>query len=234
MRRNLVIHGGIYHPFAESAAALADALAECGIASESTEDVEGGLARLAAGGYDLLTVHALRWRMLDHEKYAPFRAQYAMTLSDAGRAAIQGFVAAGGAVLALHTAAICFGEWPGWGEILGARWRWGQSFHPPEQRVHVHVEDGRHPITAGIADFEVDDEIFHDLERTAVLRPLLSARATPESAAQPLLWAREHGRGRVVYDALGHSADSIRHPVHRRILQQSARWLCGDCEKAPA
>ena len=69
---------------------------------------------------------------------------------------------------------------------------------------------------------------------TRVLRPLLSARATPESAAQPLLWAREHGRGRVVYDALGHSADSIRHPVHRRILQQSARWLCGDCEKAPA
>ena len=112
MRRNLIIHGGIYHPFAESAAALADALAECGIASDATEDVEGGLARLAAGGYDLLTVHALRWRMLDHEKYAPFRAQYAMTLSAAGRAAIQGFVAAGGAVLALHTAAICFGMEP--------------------------------------------------------------------------------------------------------------------------
>jgi type 1 glutamine amidotransferase len=231
MRRNLVIHGGIYHPFAESAAALAAALLDCGIESELTDDVEGGLARLAAGGYDQLTVYALRWRMLDHEKYAPFRSQYAMTLSEPGRDAIEGFVTGGGALLALHTATICFGEWPGWGEILGARWRWGQSFHPPEQRVHVHVEDGRHPITTGIADFEVDDEIFHDLEPTARWQPLLSARATPESAAQPLLWAREHGAGRVVYDALGHSADSIRHPMHRRILQQSARWLCGSREK---
>jgi type 1 glutamine amidotransferase len=224
--RNLLIHGGIYHPFAEAAGALAAALDECGITSELTDDVEGGLAKLAAGGYDLLTVYALRWRMLDDPKYAPFRAQYAMSLSEAGQSAISGFVAGGGSVLALHTATICFGDWPGWGDIVGARWKWGQSFHPPEQNVHVHVVDAAHPVTAGLADFTVDDEIFHDLEPTTVLRPLLSASATPDAPLQPLCWARDAGRGRVVYDALGHSADSVRHPSHRRLLQQAARWLC--------
>jgi type 1 glutamine amidotransferase len=230
--RNLVIHGGIYHPFAEAAGELAAALDECGIASELTDDVEGGLARLAAGNYDMLTVYALRWRMLDDPKYAPFRAEYAMSLSEAGRNAISGFVARGGSVLALHTATICFGDWPGWGAILGARWKWGQSFHPPEQNVRVHVTDFAHPVTEGLTDFAVDDEIFHDLEPTETLRPLLSARAAPDAPIQPLCWARETGPSRVVYDALGHSATSIRHPSHRRLLQQAARWLCAPREES--
>jgi type 1 glutamine amidotransferase len=134
-------------------------------------------------------------------------------------------------VLALHTATICFGDWPGWGEILGARWKWGQSFHPPEQHVHVHVTDVVHPVTRGLTDFTVDDEIFHDLEPTTTLQPLLWAQATPDAPAQPLCWAREAGPGRVVYDALGHSADSVRHPSHRRLLQQAARWLCAPREE---
>lgn len=224
MLRNLVIYGGIYHPFAEGAGALADALAERGVESDLTDDVEGALARLP--GYDLLTVYALRWRMLDHPKYEPFRAEYAMSLSAAGRAALERHLAAGGALLALHTASICFDDWPGWGEMLGARWRWGQSFHPPQQSVHVHVEDGAHPICAGVGDFAVEDEIFHALEPTAPLQPLLSARVAADSPVQPLLWARRHGRGRVVYDALGHTVESIRHPAHRRILQQAVDWLC--------
>ncbi|MFM7275896.1 MAG: ThuA domain-containing protein, partial [Gammaproteobacteria bacterium] len=125
----------------------------------------------------------------------------------------------------LHTASICFDDWPGWGEVLGARWRWGQSFHPAPQTVQVHVEDPAHELTAGIADFEVEDEIFHALEATHAIHPLLSARATADSAPQPMLWARRHGEGRVVYDALGHTVASISHPVHQRVLQQAARWL---------
>jgi hypothetical protein len=224
MLRNLVIFGGIYHPFAEAARALADALAETGVRSDLTDDVEGALARLPE--YDLVTVYALRWRMLDDPKYAPFRAEYAMSLSAAGRAAFGTHLSTGGALLALHTACICFDDWPGWGEMLGARWRWGQSFHPPQQTVHVHVEDPAHPICAGVADFVVEDEIFHALEPTAALQPLLSARAAPDAPEQPLMWARCHGDGRVVYDALGHTVESIRQPAHRRILQQAVGWLC--------
>ena len=225
MRRNLILHGGIYHPFAEGAAELAALLEACGIRSALETDVEAAFVRLAGGEVDMLTVYALRWRMLDHEKYAPFRAEYAISVSAAGRAALEGWVTGGGAVLALHTASICFDDWPGWGEVLGARWRWGQSFHPPVQPVCVHVEDEAHPICAGLRDFELEDEVFHDLEHTDALHPLLSARVGPQAPVQPMLWARRHGKGRVVYDALGHTASSLQHPLHRQVLQQAARWL---------
>ena len=51
--RNLVIIGGISHPFAAAGAELAAMLAPHGIASELTEDVEAGLARVARGEFDL-------------------------------------------------------------------------------------------------------------------------------------------------------------------------------------
>ena len=97
MRRNLIIHGGIYHPFASTSEVIAGILSDCDIETDMTTDVEAGLAALP--DYDLLTVNALRWRMLDHPKYIPFRDRWAMTLSDPGRAAIEQHVARGGAVL---------------------------------------------------------------------------------------------------------------------------------------
>ena len=51
--RNLLLTGGIGHPFADAAPALAAILDAVGIRSEVTTDIEGGLARLASGGFDL-------------------------------------------------------------------------------------------------------------------------------------------------------------------------------------
>jgi type 1 glutamine amidotransferase len=148
-----------------------------------------------------------------------------MTPSDAARAAIARHVRGGGGLLALHTASICFDDWPGWGEVLGARWRWGQSFHPPPQQAQVHVADAEHPICAGVTDFELEDEVFHDLEHTDDNHALLSASAGSDGRPQPVLWARRHGAGRVVYDALGHTVSSLQHPCHRRLLRQATQWL---------
>jgi uncharacterized protein len=51
--------------------------------------------------------------------------------------------------------------------------------------------------------------------------------ATPPGVdlpAQPLLWAREFGGGRVVYDALGHQPESYAVPGHREIVRRAIRW----------
>ena len=234
MPRNLILHGGIYHAFAEGAAEIAAMLVDCGIHSELESDVEAAFARVRSGEFDMLTVYALRWRMLDHEKYEPFRAEFVMSVSAAGRAALEEFVTDGGALLALHTASICFDDWPGWGEVLGVRWRWGQSFHPPPQQAHVHVEDATHPICAGVSDFEVEDEVFHHLERTDTAPALLSATAGADGSPQPVLWARRHGQGRVVYDALGHTVSSLQHPQHRQLLRQATSWLSSASTGTPS
>ena len=69
--RNLLLTGGIVHPFESAAPALAGVLRRHGIESTVTEDIEGGLADLARDRFDLLTIYALRWSMKDDNTRPP-------------------------------------------------------------------------------------------------------------------------------------------------------------------
>jgi len=136
-------------------------------------------------------------------------------------------------LLGLHTASLCFDDWEGWKDVLGAVWMWGRSHHPPYGRVEVTPTATGHEITAGLGAFELNDEVYSGLELTSGIQPLLTATpcSTPSEnnrSAAPVLWARSFGRGRVVYDALGHDRSSLEHPIHGHILARSARWLRGE------
>ena len=80
MTRNLILCGGIFHEFHASSDELARVLSPLGIESVVEDDIEAGLAALAEGSFELLTVNALRWQM-QGEKYDPYRDEWAMTLS---------------------------------------------------------------------------------------------------------------------------------------------------------
>jgi type 1 glutamine amidotransferase len=220
--RNLILTGGFSHSFPDAAPALADVLADAGFASTITEHIEAGIASLAEGAFDLVTVYALRWRMLTGEKYQPYRAQWAFSLSEAGRQTLTRFVETGGGLLALHTAAICFDDWPEWRQLIGGAWIWGRSSHPPLGPVPVTPGPGTHAITAEVPPFELRDEVYGNLDMEAGVEPLLMGDAG--AGSWPLLWARPVGKGRVVTDLLGHDRAAIEQPVHRRILTRSAQW----------
>ena len=53
--------------------------------------------------------------------------------------------------------------------------------------------------------------------------PLLSHHH--DDGEYPLLWARQYGNARVVYDALGHDLRSYRSAEHRRVLSNAIDWL---------
>jgi hypothetical protein len=224
--RNLILTGGHTHRFDVGAPVLAELLAEQGIASTVTDDIEGGLAALEATRPELLTVYALRWSMAVGDKYAPHRGRWAFILSGTGRSAIDAHLARGGGLLALHTALICFDDWPGWKDILGGAWAWGRSRHEPYGSVEARPRDTDHPLLRGVDDFTLRDEAYADLDLHADVHPLLHARSE-KGDWQPVLWTRQVGDGRVVVDALGHDAGSFTHPVHRRIVARGARWALG-------
>ena len=223
MPQNLIITGGIFHPFEESSAALADILTAVGIESQTTTDIDAGLRSLVDGAYSMVTINALRWSMTTGDKYEPYRDQWAYRIPEASRAALTGFVENGGALLGIHTASICFDDWPGWQQLLGGRWVWGQSHHPPLGEVTAMPTSATHAITDGVAQFTVNDEVYSALALEPDVVGLLEADAG--DGPQPLVWAREVGRGRVVYDALGHDAASVRQPQHEQLLQQAGAWL---------
>lgn len=232
MTRGLLLSGGPTHDFDATSGAVVDLLGEEGIATTVLTDPADAVDELRRAGdgsaapVALLAVNALRWGMAQ-ERYAPFRAEHAFHLADGDAAVLDDFVRSGGGLLALHTAVICFDAHPVWRELCGAAWDWASSTHPPYGPSAVHVsERGRaHPLTAGLDDFAVDDEVYGFLDEVDGLEPLLTGHHGGRD--HPLLWARTVGEGRVVTDLLGHGPGSFEHPAHREVLRRAARWAIG-------
>ncbi len=228
MTANLLLTGGP-HPFVETTPLLVDLLAEEGVATTVVTDPFEALARLGAAEagtgppVDLVTVHALRWRM-DQERYADLRAEHAVVVGDDDLEVLDRFVRAGGGLLALHTAVICFDGAATWRALCGATWDWDRSSHPPLGPVAVlPTAAGRaHEVTGGVAAFTVEDEAYGFLDEVDSLEPLLVAEHGGRT--HPLVWARAVDRGRVVTDLLGHGPASFEAPAHRRVLARAAAW----------
>ncbi len=223
MPRNLIITGGIFHPFEASSAAIAALLEKDGIESDVVTDVDAGLQALPDGPYSMVTINALRWGMMTADKYEPYRAEWAYQTPPASRDALTGFVAGGGGLLGMHTASICFDDWPGWQSLLGGQWVWGRSHHPPLGELTARPTDVGHEVSAGVEAFTVTDEVYHSLALEPDVDALIEADAG--EGPQPIAWARHVGQGRVVYDALGHDAASLNVPGHARLVRQAAQWL---------
>ena len=222
----VIVSGGVAHDFPATSAELVRVLAEAGLRATVEEDVEAVLTGLGAGGdRPLVVINLLRWTM-HVERYLHLRDEWSISLSGDARAGLFQHVHSGGGLLAMHGASICFDDWPGWRDLLGGVWDWDRSAHPAlAGPVPVTVATDRHPIVAGVGDFEIVDEVYGFLDRADDAVGLMSS---PHSGTDhPLLWARTVGSGRVVYDALGHHVPSYAVPEHRRIVRRAARWAAG-------
>ena len=224
---NLLITGGINHDFDDAAQALKDVLSQSNITSIIVNDIDEAFQLLSEQSFELVTMFTLRWRMLDDDKYIPFRAQWAYEISAQDQLALTRHVEQGGGLLGLHTASICFDTWHDWPALLGARWKWGSTFHPAPAPFTVTNINAHHPTTRSLADFIVVDEIYHNIEAAPHAEPLFAARSEQDNSMQTLAWASEYGQGRVVYDALCHDRASIEAAGHATFLQQAARWASG-------
>lgn len=221
---NLIYAGGIYHDFAAMTDALATELSAEGIDSTVCFDLDECAGLLATGCIDLFTVYALRWRMLDGEKYIPLRGEWALEVSDESRASIENHVKTGGGLMALHTAVICFDDWPQWHRILGGCWVWQKSSHPPQQSTTVRIADPSKALTVGLQRFELQDEVYQNLYLDDGIEVLANATIEGDAGQHPVIWTHGYGAGRVFCDTLGHDAASIRNPTHASLLRRGARW----------
>lgn len=138
---------------------------------------------------------------------------------------VEGFLARGGGLLAVHSSTIAFPGLQSWHLVVGASWEHGKTFHPPLDRTLVRRTGVKHPIVDGMGDFWVEDERYTDLLLAEGCGIEALYEHTHEGVTHPLLWAREVGGGRVVYDALGHDERSYDAPERVELLRRSAEWL---------
>ncbi len=214
------------HDFASTGAALVELAASAGHRCELIAHPDDAVSALDA--LDALVVCGLWWRMLG-DVYDAWRAEHAYSPPEATRAALDRFVRDGGGLVAVHTAPICFDDWPGWRDVIGGAWRWGVSSHPPRGPVAATLVT-EHPVLAGLPPvMQLDDEVYGDLDVRDDVEVLAVARRDADDDDQPVVWAHHHGAGRVVFDGFGHDADSIRHPDNARLLRNGLAWVLGAC-----
>ena len=159
-------------------------------------------------------------------KYDPYREAEAYSPPHKTRLAIEAHLQTGGALLGLHTASICFSDWPEWGSLLGGHWVWGTSFHPQPETVSVVPDQNN--VLGNLPPFAVHDELYTDLWIEPGAQVLAHGHSAAMPTPQPIVWSQTVGAGRVIYDALGHDSESLQHPSHAQLLRETVKWALAE------
>ena len=100
----------------------------------------------------------------------------------------------------------------------------GKSGHGPRGVFTAKIVDEKHPITAGLKDFQADDELYAKLEGTEPIHVLVEADSDWSKKTEPLVFWLPYGQGRVVHSTLGHDAKAIATPEVTTIIVRGVEW----------
>ena len=93
----------------------------------------------------------------------------------------------------------------------------------------VKIADTSSPITQGLKDFPLKDELYYQLQMLPDIQPL--ATIEYQGDAWPVAWTRTFGKGRVFHTTLGHrdfgpdKDDPVRDPNLSRLIVQGVEWV---------
>lgn len=137
----------------------------------------------------------------------------------------------GKAMIFLHHALVSYQHWEEFKNIIGGKYYQTaqivngdtlKSTYEHDLTIPVKVEDTTHPVTSGIQDFEIFDEIYGHCEILPTVEPLLS---TSYAESIPYLaWINPYGNSDVLYIQLGHGPEAYANPNYRKLIQQVIHW----------
>ncbi|MGR0321220.1 ThuA domain-containing protein [Agromyces sp. ZXT2-3] len=214
-----------WHPYPETSARLAELAAGAGYDVDLRDDVDAALASLG-DEVRLLVVNA-------GDPDGPGADNGDREASAAGRAsaaaaptvdpvALDAALERGIGILVMHSGASSLRDYAAFDRAIGGRWEHDVSWHPPFGEAHVHLV-GNHPVREGLEDFVLEDERYSGLVLHDVIEPI--GEHEEDGIRHPIIWAREIGRSRLVYDALGHDRRSYDSAGHRSLLANALEWL---------
>jgi uncharacterized protein len=160
-----------------------------------------------------------------------------LDMDDSQKADLLSFVRDDGkGFIGIHSATITFVSWPEYGKMIGGYFDghpWG-VFDAP-----LVVEDAGFPGMEYLPRrFELKDEIYQlkDYSRANV-RVLLSLDAGKIDLKKKgvkrkdkdfaVMWARQYGKGRVLYNGLGHQQEVWERPEVQKMWVDQVRWVMG-------
>lgn len=140
----------------------------------------------------------------------------------------------GKAMIFLHHSLVSYQNWGEFINIVGGKYHTRpvvvkgdtlKANYEHDVIMPVRVEDRKHPVTAGINDFEIVDETYGDAEILPSVKPLLSTSLS--KSMRYLAWINHYGNSDVLYIQLGHGPSAYSNANYRKLLQQAIEWSYG-------
>lgn len=149
------------------------------------------------------------------------------------------YINSGGGMVFFHASTSSFYEWPEFSEISAAAWE-EDTWHTRPCPVKLSFTDTEHPITRGMRDFRIFDELWINAGGSEGFDVLGTASAVPDYKVnlddrsteqvgevpppQPAVFVKEFGEGRIFHTILGHEQRTVRNTGFRSLLLRGTEW----------
>ena len=94
-----------------------------------------------------------------------------------------------------------------------------------QQTIRVQVAEPEHPITRGLADWEMLEETYTMGRPGEDCTPLLTV--DHPNSMKTLAWTRQHRNARVFCMQPGHDNHAYANPSFRTVLTRGIEWTAG-------
>ncbi|MHC4742714.1 MAG: ThuA domain-containing protein, partial [Planctomycetota bacterium] len=138
------------------------------------------------------------------------------------------FVRSGKGFALFHAASATLHNWPEYQQMVGATWKLGTTGHGPMHTFRVTVKDKTHPVTAGMPDFEIRDELWHRMGTQPNIHVLCEAFSAKDKGGsglnEPVAICTQFGKGRCFYNELGHDASVLQNDMWQTLMLRGTEW----------
>lgn len=146
------------------------------------------------------------------------------TLGDNAKENLLNFVKEGKGFALSHLSSASFKEWPEFKALCGRNWVMGKSGHGPRSVFKAEIKDKDNPITKGLENFEIDDELYAKMEGDLPIHVLVSADSDWSKKTEPLAFTLEYGKGRVFHETFGHDGKAVKNASVQQLIVRGTEW----------
>lgn len=150
------------------------------------------------------------------------------TISETEKESYSKLLKLGKGLVFLHHSQCSYQQWDEYKTIVGGKYHEGKN--TPQSSTYQHdvtftvkIADTKHPVTKGIKDFEILDEVYGNTEVLPGVIPLLTTDH-PQST-KTIGWTHQKENSRIVYIQPGHDKNGWLNPNYQKLIRQAINYV---------
>lgn len=150
------------------------------------------------------------------------------TISEAEKEGYYKLLKLGKGLVFLHHSQCSYQQWDEYKTIVGGKYHEEKNIPQTSTYQHdvtftVKISDQKHPVTKGIADFKILDEVYGNTEVLPGVTPLLTTDH-PQSS-KTIGWTHTKENSRIVYIQPGHDKNGWFNPNYQKLVRQAIAYV---------